>query len=135
MAMKLVLDTNIYCDFASGVPQTVDVLATLGDTLYLPAVVIGELTYGFMKGRQRAKNESKLSDIIRLLDIQVVDVTRSVAVKYGLIYLSLVERGQKIPINDVWIAACCMEIGGTVLTRDHHFAHVKQIDSLILPST
>ena len=130
--MNLVIDTNIYCDFAEGVTQTVDILATLGQTLYLPTVVIGELSYGFMKGSRRTANERKLDEIIRLLEIQIVDVTRSVASKYGLIYLSLIKKGRKIPLNDVWIAACCMEVGGTLLTRDQHFKHVEQIDKLLL---
>ncbi|MBC2713436.1 MAG: type II toxin-antitoxin system VapC family toxin [Desulfosarcina sp.] len=130
--MKLVLDTNIYCDFAEGIAQTVDILADLGQTLFLPAIVIGELSYGFMKGSRRAANERKIDEIIQLLEIQIVDVTRSVASKYGLIYLSLVQKGRKIPLNDVWIAACCMEVGGTLLTRDHHFEHVDQIDKIIL---
>jgi predicted nucleic acid-binding protein len=38
----------------------------------------------------------------------------------------------KIPINDVWIAACCMEIGGTLLTRDKHFELVDQIGAMVL---
>lgn len=130
--MKLVIDTNIYCDFAEGVSESVDLIATLGQDLYLPAIVIGELSYGFLKGRHRATNERKLDEIIRLLDITIVDATRSVASKYGLIYLSLVRKGRKIPLNDVWIAACCMEIGGTLLTRDQHFKHVDQIDKIIL---
>ena len=124
---------NIYWDFAAGVSQTVDILATLGETLYLPAIVVGELCYGFMKGERRADNESKLHEVIRLLDIQIVDVIRTVASKYGLIYLSLVGKGRKIPLNDVWIPACCMEVGGTLLTRDNHFKHVEQIDRMILP--
>jgi tRNA(fMet)-specific endonuclease VapC len=130
--MKLVLDTNIYCDFAEGVSQTVDILADLGQFLYLPAIVLGELSYGFMKGNRRAVNERKLDEIIQLLGIQVIDVTRSVASKYGLIYLSLSQKGRKIPLNDVWIAASCMEIGGTLLTRDRHFEYIDQIDKMIL---
>jgi tRNA(fMet)-specific endonuclease VapC len=130
--MNLVMDTNIYCDFAEGVPQTVDILATLGESLYLPAIVVGELSYGFMKGSRRAANERKLDEIIRLLEIQIVDVTRSVASKYGLIYLSLIKKGRKIPINDVWIAACCKEVGGTLLTHDQHFEYVEQIDKMFL---
>lgn len=130
--MKLIIDTNIYCDFAESVSQTVDILATHGETLYIPAVVVGELSYGFLKGDRRFENERKLNEVIRLLDIRIVDVTRSVASKYGLIYLSLVRRGREIPLNDVWIAACCMEIGGTLLTRDNHFRYVEQIDTMIL---
>jgi predicted nucleic acid-binding protein len=43
-------------------------------------------------------NERKLDEIIRLLEIRVMDVTRSVASEYGLIYLSLIKKGRKIPI-------------------------------------
>ncbi|MBT8367638.1 MAG: hypothetical protein KJP23_23335 [Deltaproteobacteria bacterium] len=38
----------------------------------------------------------------------------------------------RIPINEVWIAACCMEVGGTLLTRDRHFQHVEQIEAVVL---
>ena len=130
--MKLVLDTNIYCDFAEGVSQTVDIIADLGESLCLPAIVLGELSYGFMRGNRRAANERKLDEVIQLLDIQIIDVTRSVASKYGLIYLSLAQKGRKIPLNDVWIAASCMEVGGTLLTRDRHFESVDQIDKIVL---
>jgi predicted nucleic acid-binding protein len=130
-----VIDTNVYCDFAEGVPQTVEILVDMGQRLYLPAVVIGELSYGFQKGSRRIANEKMLEKIIQSLEIKVIDITRSVASKYGLIYLTLVQKGRKIPLNDVWIAACCMEVGGTLLTRDQHFVHVEQIDKMILPLT
>ena len=48
--MKLVLDTNIYCDYAEGVPETVDVIAAHGEYIYLPSIVVGELVFGFMQG-------------------------------------------------------------------------------------
>ncbi len=73
-----------------------------------------------------------LDKIIKSLEIQVIDITRSVASKCGLIYLSLVKKGRQIPLNEVWIAACCMEVGGTLLTRDQHFVHVEQINKMII---
>jgi tRNA(fMet)-specific endonuclease VapC len=130
--LKLVLDTNVYCDFAEGLQQTVDVIARHGQHLFLPAVVIGELSFGFMKGKRQEYNEGKLQEIVDALGIEVIGVDASVARKYGGIFLSLQKKGKKIPINDVWIAACCMEVGGTLLTRDQHFAVVEQIDSMIL---
>ena len=130
--MKLVIDTNIYCDFAEGVSQTVDIMSDYAETLYVPSVVIGELVYGFLKGNRHEWNKNKLREIIQVLGITVIDVTQAVASKYGLIYLSLVRKGRKIPINDVWIAACCMEVGGTLLTRDRHFEHVDQIDTMLM---
>ncbi|MBT4087803.1 MAG: type II toxin-antitoxin system VapC family toxin [Deltaproteobacteria bacterium] len=126
--MRLVLDTNIYCDFAEGVPGVVDTIANFGEKIYLPAVVIAELTFGFMKGSQQEDNEQKLQYIIDQLQIEILNINKNVARKYALIYLHLVKKGRKIPINDVWIAACCMEVGGTLLTRDKHFRSIELID-------
>jgi predicted nucleic acid-binding protein len=86
-----------------------------------------------MKGQRQQLNERKLQQVINRLKIDIIDVTAEVARKYGMIALSLERKGTKIPVNDVWIAACCMEIGGTLLTRDKHFTQVDQIDVMVLP--
>ena len=130
--MKIVLDTNIYCDFAEGIPDAVDAMATYGEYIFIPSIVIGELSFGFMKGSRQQINEKKLQQIINRLRIEIIDVNKNVARRYAIIYLSLVKKGAKIPINDVWIAACCMEVGGTLLTRDKHFEFVDQIESIVL---
>jgi len=130
--VKLVLDTNIYSDYAEGLPAVVEFLATHGDDIFLPSIVLGELSYGFMNGSRQRFNERKLQEFIRKLQIDIIDVNHNVARKYGIIYLSLVKKGKKIPINDVWIAACCMETGGTLVTRDRHFGHVDQIETMVM---
>ena len=130
--MNLVLDTNIYSDYAEGVAETVDFMATQGEQIYMPSVVIGELHFGFMKGQRQRFNEKNLKQFIDLLNVDVINVNASVARKYAIIYLSLQKNGTKIPINDVWIAASCMEVGGTLLTRDKHFNIVGQIEAVIL---
>ena len=130
--MKLVLDTKAYCDCAEGLPHAVDFLATRSENIFLPSIVLGELTCGFMKGSRRQFNERKLQEIIKKLKIEIIDVNQNISKKYAIIYLSLVKKGAKIPINHVWIAACCMEVGGTLLTRDQHFQHVEQIESVLL---
>ena len=130
--MKLVLDTNIYCDYAEGAPDVVEAMAHYGEFLFIPSIVLGELNYAFMKGRRQQFNERKLRQVINRLKIDIIDVNADVARKYGMIFLSLERKGTKIPINDVWIAACCMEVGGTLLTRDKHFTQVDQIDVMIL---
>jgi tRNA(fMet)-specific endonuclease VapC len=132
--LKLVLDTNIYVDFAVGISETVDFIASHGEFLFLPSIVLGELHYGFMKGQREQVNERKLQQFISRLKVEIIFVDADVARKYASIYLSLRSKGTKIPINDVWIAACCMETGGTLLTRDKHFQHVDQIETVVLPS-
>jgi predicted nucleic acid-binding protein len=130
--LKLVLDTNIYCDYAEGLVDAVDAIATHGQTIFIPSIVLGELFFGFMKGSRQQFNEKKLRQVVNRLKIEIIDVNTDVARKYALIYLTLQKKGIKIPINDVWIAACCMEIGGTLLTRDKHFELVDQIEAMVL---
>ena len=123
----------IYMLIVPKVYQRVVVYMTIcGDVIYLPSIVMGELTYGFIKSSRQEFNERKLQEIIKKLQIEIIDVNQNVSQKYALIYLSLVIKGTKIPINDVWIAACCMEVGGTLLTRDRHFRYVEQKEAIIL---
>jgi tRNA(fMet)-specific endonuclease VapC len=132
--LKLVLDTNIYSDYAEGLTDVVEAIVQYGQDLFIPAIVLGELTYGFMKGSRKTYNEKKLRQIIDHLQIGIIPVDTDVARKYGFIFLALRKKGTKIPINDVWISACCMAVGGVLLTRDRHFEQVDQIETMILTS-
>ena len=131
--MKIVLDTSVYIDFAEGRPEVVDIIAVRSEELLLPSIVLGELFYGFTKGRRSGYNEEKLRGFITALDVAILNVNEDVARKYALVFSSLKQKGTPIPVNDVWIAACCMNAGGTLLTRDRHFEQVDQIDKIILP--
>ena len=53
-----------------------------------------------------------------------VPVTDETAEWFGETKNGLCRRGRPIPINDVWIAASCMEHGALLLTRDMHFAEI-----------
>lgn len=130
--MKLVLDTNTYVDFAQGREDVVELLAEKSNEILLPVVVLGELYYGFMRGRHPLSNHKKLHEFISRLGVNLIHVDQEVARKYSIIFFSLTRKGTRIPINDVWVAACCMNVGGTLVTRDRHFAYVEQIDKIIL---
>ena len=53
--MKLILDTNIYSDYAEGLPETVDFLATHGEYLYVYS--------GILHGNRGKANELAREDI------------------------------------------------------------------------
>jgi len=130
--MRLVLDTNIYIDFGQGKEEVVDLIAGQSTEVLLTVIVLGELFYGFQKGSKSADNETTFRRFVTELGVSIIDVDEEVARKYSLIYSALSAKGTPIPINDVWIAACCMSVGGTLLTRDRHFEHIEQIDKIIL---
>ena len=70
--MKLVLDTNIYSDYAEGLTDVVEAIVQYGQDLFIPSIVLGELTYGFMKGNRQTYNERKLHQIINRLQIEII---------------------------------------------------------------
>jgi predicted nucleic acid-binding protein len=126
------MDTNIYSDYAEGNPAVVDIMAESAREICFPIIVLGELYYGFRKSNRKKLNELKIEQFIKIFRVEIIMVDENVARKYALIYEYLEKKGRKIPINDVWIAACCMADGGTLLTRDRHFSHVDQIEKIIL---
>jgi len=95
--LKLILDTNIYADYAEGVPRCVEFIATHGDQLFIPSVVLGELHFGFIKGEPAVKRK-KTSTVINRLKVEIIEVTADVARKYATVYFSLQRKGSKIPL-------------------------------------
>ena len=91
-----------------------------------------KLMANYLEFRALMRNKEKLQEIIKKLQLEIIDVNQNVSRKYALIYLALVKKGKKIPVNDVWIAASCMKVGGTLLTRDRNFQHVEQIETMLL---
>jgi len=130
--MRIILDTNIYSDYAEGTPPVVDIIAGRAKEICIPVIVLGELYYGFRKSARRKLNELKIEQFIKMFQVEIIAVDDNVSRKYALIHEYLEKKGCKIPINDVWIAACCMADGGTLLTRDRHFNHIEQIEKITL---
>jgi len=129
--MKLVLDTCAYSDFAEGSGNVVDCIAKNSEDLHIPAIVMGELQYGFMQGSRLKQNEEKLAQFIDLFDVTIISVDGVTARHYAELYCELSSRRTRLPINDVWIAASCLAIDGTLLTRDRHFEHIERLSKII----
>ncbi|OGJ21740.1 MAG: hypothetical protein A3A82_00890 [Candidatus Pacebacteria bacterium RIFCSPLOWO2_01_FULL_47_12] len=95
-------------------------------TVYFSPIVVGEILSGFKKGTLVQKNMSVLQQF--LSDIATsCDVTSDTAEIYSDIYTKLSKQGTPIPINDVWIAAQCIEFGAELLTFDSHFRHISDL--------
>lgn len=50
-----------------------------------------------------------------------VPITDETAQWFAEVKSGLRKRGKQIPINDVWIAASCLEHGAQLLSLDAHF--------------
>ena len=126
MAIKIALDTNAFglCD--TGHKQALKMVEK-ADQLFLPIIVYGELYYGFRHGTRFSKNLERLDRFIDLFKVEIIEIDIAVAQKFGDIYAYLRRKGIPLPTNDIWISACCQEVGCTLLTADRHFLNIEQI--------
>ena len=64
--MRIILDTNVYSDYAEGTPEAVDIIARKASEICFPAIVLGELYYGFGKSTRKKLNDMKIEQFINL---------------------------------------------------------------------
>lgn len=121
--MRVVLDTNGYSAIARG-SRALATLLESADGIIVPAVVVGELMYGFLKGMRCAENEAGLNQFLEQSGVSFQPVTRGIAERYGYVKAALKTRGTPIPENDIWIAATALETGCRLLSYDGHFDKV-----------
>ena len=120
---KVLLDTNAYAALLRGDDK---VLSAIGkaDTLYMSAIVLGELFAGFRGGNRFAENRKILERFLDCPHVALLSAGMETADVFGVIKQKLKEQGSPIPINDVWIAAHAMETGAVLLTYDKYFEQV-----------
>lgn len=124
--MKLVLDTNFYSLFDVGHEEAIEIMAD-AEKYYLPSIVIGELCHGYRFGKRYEENLKRLKQFIKNFHAEIISIDFDIAVLFGHIASSLKKKGRPIPTNDIWIAASCASVGGTLITTDGDFLHVDQI--------
>ena len=121
--MNIVLDTNGYSAMANGSREIAKLLES-ADGILVPAVVVGELMYGFLKGSRCADNEAGLNQFLEQPGVSFQPVTRGIAERYGYVKAALKTKGTPIPENGIWIAATALETGCRLLSYDGHFDKV-----------
>ena len=120
---KILLDTNAYVRFLRGDEKVLAYLAQ-ADSVYMSVFVMGELFAGFKAGRKEKSNRQLLERFLLKPTVSILDATLETADIFGLVATSLRRSGTPIPINDLWIAAHCLETGSVLVTYDDHFSVV-----------
>jgi predicted nucleic acid-binding protein len=124
--LRVLIDTSAYSQFLRGNSKVKDVIQAASH-LYLSVVALGELRAGFQMGNQAERNERQLSAFLASPRVSVIPIDDETTPFYAEIYRSLRSEGKPIPSNDLWIAACAMQHGLTLLSLDAHFLNVRQI--------
>lgn len=123
--MNVVLDTNAYSDWLRNGSWGAE-LSSASEVI-IPAIVLGELREGFLRGNRAAENEKVLMGILNQSCVRVGEVGSETSHYLATLKGYLKGKGTPIPENDVWIAACVCEHGAILLTRDQHFDRLPQV--------
>ncbi len=124
--MKVLLDTDAYSAFMRG-HEGVVAHVREAERVFLSAVVVGELLFGFRSGSRYERNRKTLDAFVTNPYVDLLPVTWTTAERFGRIAAALRAKGRPIPTNDIWIAAHAMETGADLLSFDEHYGHVDGI--------
>jgi len=127
--VRLLLDPNRLSDALAEVEEVIAMLES-ADEVYVPVVALGEMRSGFLSGKRRAKNETRLQAFLSQTGVVTLPIEGAVSHRYAEIHSELRRRGKPIPTNDLWIAALALEHGLMLYTRDVHFAEVPGLARL-----
>ena len=121
--MRICLDTNAYSAMAKGHGGATS-LVEVADEVIVPAIVVGELMFGFLNGSRFSENEGMLNRFLEDDGVVLQPVTHEIAERYGYVKAALRKNGTPIPENDIWIAATALETGARLVTYDTDFKNV-----------
>lgn len=126
MSGEIALDTSVAVRFLNGdTAITAKVLAI--PEIVLPMVGVGELLFGAENSTRPLQNLPRYLEFVSACS--VLPSGRETATIYARTRLALKRKGRPIPMNDVWIAAQCLEQGWVLVTNDADFDYV---DGLML---
>lgn len=123
---KVLIDTNIYSLAMKGETEVVDILRKI-ETIGISTISLGELYSGFKAGHKERQNRQELDIFLNSPRVALHCVDAETSDFYAFILNSLKQAGTPIPTNDIWIAACAMQHGYKLFSRDKHFGYVQGI--------
>jgi len=103
----------------------------IGNTAAITFVTLGELYKGM---ETRSWGERRRSDLAAWVNrLLVLPYSDEVAYTWGRLAAAARQRGRPRPVNDTWIAACCITDDVTLLTLNHRdFEDFARHDRLLL---
>ena len=115
-------DTSVFIARESGRPLDAD---SLPEELAVSIITIGELRAGVLVAATIEARDRRLRTLTAALGMDPVPVDDAVAAEWARLRVVLRETGQRMPINDSWIAATAMSLNVPVVTQDDDFPDVE----------
>lgn len=118
-------DTSLFIARETGRPISE---ALLRDELAVSVITVGELRAGVVAASDAATRHLRLATLTAALGLGAVPIDDSVADRWALLRVALRDDGQRMPINDSWIAATAMALDVPIITQDADFPVLDVLD-------
>ncbi|HVQ92779.1 MAG TPA: type II toxin-antitoxin system VapC family toxin [Mycobacteriales bacterium] len=83
---------------------------------YVSFVTVGELAKGAAEANWGVRRRTELADWLHKVGVLPYDI--DVSYNWGQLSAEARRRGRSRPVNDTWIAACCLTQGLPLMTRN-----------------
>ncbi len=118
-------DTSVFIARESGRPLDVEALP---EELAVSIITIGELRAGVLAARTLDVRDRRLATLTAVLELDPVPVDEGVAAEWARLRVLLRDSGQRMPVNDSWIAATALALAVPVVTQDDDFPDLEDLN-------
>ncbi len=118
-------DTSVFIARESGRPLNVE---KLPKELAVSIITIGELRAGVLAAKTLDLRDRRLATLTAALELDPVPVDEAVAAEWARLRVLLRETGQRMPVNDSWIAATALALAVPVVTQDDDFPDLEGLN-------
>lgn len=115
-------DTSVFIAGESGRKVQVD---ELPEELAVSVITIGELRAGVLVANTVESRDRRLGTLTAALRLDPIPVDETVAAEWARLRVLLRDTGQRMPVNDSWIAATAMALDIPVVTQDADFPDIE----------
>ena len=118
-------DTSVFIARESGRPLNVEALP---EELAVSVITIGELRAGVLAARTLDVRYRRLATLTAALELDPIPVDEGVAAEWARLRVLLRDSGQRMPVNDSWIAATALALAVPVVTQDDDFPDLEDLN-------
>ena len=117
-------DTSVFIARESGRPIQASLLP---DELAVSIITIGELRAGVLAASDVATRDTRLATLTAAMTLDPIAIDDDVAAQWARLRVMLRDAGQRMPVNDSWIAATAMALQVPIVTQDDDYINLAEL--------
>jgi hypothetical protein len=104
----------------------------LPDDLAVSIITIGELRAGVLAANDIKTRDQRLATLTMAMTFSPMDVDEEVAAQWARLRVLLRDSGQRMPVNDSWIAATAMALQVPIVTQDDDYIKLPELPVILV---